>query len=1407
MNRIAVIIGAVISSAFLSTTTLEAQTYSMQATSGTGPLITTCGGTILDPGGAGAYDNSLDVYQTICPTNPGESISLTFVSFGTESCCDELTIYEGPDNTGAQLGIWAGSVSPGVVTSSEAGNGCLTLYFNSDGSVTGSGFEATMECVPSPPAVTLGTGGATITGCSGVITDPGGAGNYGANENVVQTFCSGTGECVKLDFQLMATETGVDLLNVYDGPSTADALISTYSGTIAAPDPVQSSTVSSGCLTLEFISNGSNEQAGFRASITCVPCEIPPVVLGQGGTITGCSGTILDPGGNGNYPNNASITQTFCSGTNECVRIQFSEFATEATVDRLRIYDGPNTNGNILGIYSGTPFNPPAPVQSSTASGGCMTLEFTSNASFNNTGFVASISCVPCEDPVVIPTGFCDDALPFCSDVGQTFPAATNTQSEFGSGINCLGSTPNPAWYFLRIEDSGDLDMQITANSDIDFICWGPFTEIEWQNGVCNTILDPVWAADNANVIDCSYSATNNEDFDIIGAISGEYYVVLITNYSNQSQNISFTQDGGAGSTDCSILCQTQVQGGPTVCDPATNTYSVTGTVTLTNPPTTGTLLIENSTAGYDVYNAPFPASIPFDFGNISSDGAMGSVTVSFSDDGTCVTNLNYTAPETCSSCPVTAGVSGPACEGQDVSLTATDVDNGQYSWTGPNGFTSNLQNPVLTNVTPAMAGVYTVTALNPMNACSSISSINVFVFPTPATPTISNDSPVCEGTALNLTCDPVAGATYDWTGPNAFASNLQNPTIASALITAAGTYECRVIVNTCPSLPATTDVVINAYPTTPVPTYNGPLCQGDNLMLDVPAVAGAIYEWTSPAGAVMSAQQSPQLTNVSPAQSGTYGVRVQVNGCWSLIGTVDVAIFPTPATPAPVSNSPVCQFDEITITGPAPLPVVGTIYAWTGPNLFSATTQNVSILNAQQVHAGTYTLIITENGCESAPGSVDVAITDIPISNAGADITVCSNEDAPIGAPAVPGYSYSWSPIEGLDFANISNPTVSISNFSGTPRVDQYIVTTTELGCSSKDTVVVTINPQPVCSFVGPDPQCFEGNSFDFEANGNYSGSANFYWDFGPWATPDSSFDANPQDVSFNSTGLQIVSLRVEDLGCFSNPYQAPVMVYKMPVANFVSDTLVGCDPMVVNFTNLSEGSPDNGIKTIEWEFGNGRSSTAQNPSILFNDPGQFDVSLTVTNERGCVSVYLIREMVTVNPSPVADFSMDPEVVYIVKPEIMFEDLSTGGDEVYYSIHGLDSIFQNDFLYEFPDSGHYKVTQFVNTALGCSDSLTRVAIVELGYKLYVPSAFTPNYDGYNDFFRAYGEDVKDFEMQIFNRGGELMYTSYDIENGWDGTTRLTNKVAPGGVYVYKIKARQKNGLKNDYEGTVVLLR
>ena len=157
-----------------------------------------------------------------------------------------------------------------------------------------------------------------------------------------------------------------------------------------------------------------------------------------------------------------------------------------------------------------------------------------------------------------------------------------------------------------------------------------------------------------------------------------------------------------------------------------------------------------------------------------------------------------------------TASNGGPYCEGATIQLSTPTVTGATYSWTGPNGFTSALQNPTRANATTADAGTYSVTIT--VNGCASAAgSTNVVVNATPATPTASNGGPYFEGATIQLSTPTVAGATYSWTGPNGFTSSLQNPTRSNATTADAGTYSVTVTVNTCPSTAGTTNVVVNA--------------------------------------------------------------------------------------------------------------------------------------------------------------------------------------------------------------------------------------------------------------------------------------------------------------------------------------------------------------------------------------------------------------------------------------------------------------------------------------------------------------------------------------------------------------------------------------------------------------------
>ncbi len=151
----------------------------------------------------------------------------------------------------------------------------------------------------------------------------------------------------------------------------------------------------------------------------------------------------------------------------------------------------------------------------------------------------------------------CEFADPFCTDNGMyEFPAGVNAGSgEAGPDYDCLYTQPNPAWYYMRIGDPGamDIHMYSTPEVDIDFCCWGPFE-------------DPTTPCPNGltedKVVSCSYSTSWTEHCMIPAtAQTGEYYILVITNYSNQPCNINFSMVAGNGSTDCGILPPTDIIG------------------------------------------------------------------------------------------------------------------------------------------------------------------------------------------------------------------------------------------------------------------------------------------------------------------------------------------------------------------------------------------------------------------------------------------------------------------------------------------------------------------------------------------------------------------------------------------------------------------------------------------------------------------------------------------------------------------------------------------------------------------------------------------------------------------------------------------------------------------------------
>jgi hypothetical protein len=221
-----------------------------------------------------------------------------------------------------------------------------------------------------------------------------------------------------------------------------------------------------------------------------------------------------------------------------------------------------------------------------------------------------------------------------------------------------------------------------------------------------------------------------------------------------------------------------------------------------------------------------------------------------------------------------------PICTGDSLTLTVTDTTSGlSYNWAGPNNFISSLKNPVIEKIPMVNAGKYVLTYAK--LGCFNKDSTNVILNPSPAKPTASSNSPVCDGDTLKLIGDNiVTGVSYIWTGPQGYYTQLQTP-LRLASVDVGGIYYVRSKLYDCTSDADSVKVVVKPLPPIPKLTSNSPLKEGSDLMLTASDIAGAVYTWQGPNG-FSSSEQNPVIKKVTPTATGNYTVLVNLDGCYS---------------------------------------------------------------------------------------------------------------------------------------------------------------------------------------------------------------------------------------------------------------------------------------------------------------------------------------------------------------------------------------------------------------------------------------------------------------------------------------------------------------------------------------------
>ncbi len=603
--------------------------------------------------------------------------------------------------------------------------------------------------------------------------------------------------------------------------------------------------------------------------------------------------------------------------------------------------------------------------------------------------------------------------------------------------------------------------------------------------------------------------------------------------------------------------------------------------------------------------------------GATSSEAGLYSVTAEVNGCTSSAGQVNVVV-NTAPSLPV-VGSNSPICEGDDLELTATADAGVTFSWTGPSGFVSSTQNPVIVSGIPSNSGTYTLTV---SNGCQSApASTTVVVNPTPATPVLSSNSPLCEGDDLTLTENTMSGATYNWSGPGGFSSTLEDLTINGATATNAGTYNCTIEVNGCISPAGIISVVVNTLPPAPVATYTSPICENSDLFLFASTIPGATYVWSGPNG-FTSSLQNPSIIAITSAGSGTYSVTAAVLGCTGASGTVDVTVEPQPVAPAVTSSSPICEGGTLNLSTTTS---GGIDYSWSGPNGFTSSVQNPSISGITSIDAGTYSLVITDQstGCSSPVSDMVVTVTPLPIPGSIiSNSPLCVNQDITLGVGAISGATYNWTGPDGFS-SNTQNPVINSAQITAS---GYYVINITANGCTGpSDSIQVIVNDVPVSPIASSNSPLCENDTLFLTADAGVG--ATYTWS-GPGGYSSTLQEPIISLITIAESGTYTVTA---NNGCSSSPVDVSVTVNPSPAAPTVNGNTPVCAGDDLNLTaSMVSGAGYN------WSGPAGYISTAQNPVISAVTSANAGTYSVFTTEAGCSSLP-VDILVAVTEPPVS--------------------------------------------------------------------------------------------------------------------------------------------------------------------------
>ena len=532
-------------------------------------------------------------------------------------------------------------------------------------------------------------------------------------------------------------------------------------------------------------------------------------------------------------------------------------------------------------------------------------------------------------------------------------------------------------------------------------------------------------------------------------------------------------------------------------------------------------------------------------------------------------------------------------CTGSNLVLNANLVgDNTQltFEWTGPNGFTSTIENPVIVNATSENNGQYILKVTN-SNNCTQSMATNIIedISPVLLQPIIQTSEAVCEGGLMTLTAPIYTGANLNYTwllNGNPIEGANSNEIIIGPLADNDDTYQVQIQVDDC-SL-TSEEIIPNVLPMSTInPSYElSAVCEGSSLQLNanVSDVVGSIvYEWTGPNGYRASAA-NPFIGNINEDFNGTYTLIIStLAGCKTTKSITITEIIDTPEQPTVITNGPVCKDGMIELSIQETANNDSFIYAWlNGQGNMIGRDRSIAIAASDPLAIPPYFAIISLGECgEISSIPVQVPVVEIPQISVSNNGPVCRGNEVQLSATEVENATYIWTDAQtGTIVSTQKNPTILNIDTTST-----FNLTVNIPGCTSGSTTSTTVivNQTSTITDLPLTLSLCEGQDLVLTAtNGTPNGQAVTYTWIGPNdfnftnESTDSTFPVTIPDFSASQVGAY--QLTVGGMAnCTSETRSVVVGLNdELVTPSLTAATNLVCGGEVISLTASTENGPD---------------------------------------------------------------------------------------------------------------------------------------------------------------------------------------------------------------------------------------